>query len=115
MEPMNNPAFRPFGKRVLVLPKEKKAQEVNVGDYTIETQKDLHEKPAEGTVIVVGRECIECVKDQVVLFGKFAGYEQTIEGVEYLILQESEILGEKIATPFDEEPTLPLGMGTIVL
>ena len=100
----NTPAFRPNKERYLILPTEIKGQETKIegSEYTIESQKSIHEKPAEGTVVAKGKGCTEYEMGAVVLFGKYSGYEQVLDDVPYLILAESEILGERLVTPFDE-------------
>jgi len=54
------------------------------------------EKPRQGTVIMVGApkkdEEMEVKKGDVVLYGKYAGQELTIDGEEYLLLSQSDIL-----------------------
>jgi chaperonin GroES len=60
------------------------------------------EKPAEGKVIAVGagktgddgkRIPLEVKKGDRVLFGKYSGTEVQIEGDEFLIMREDDILG----------------------
>ncbi len=60
------------------------------------------EKPAEGKVVAVGngkvgedgkRIPLEIKKGDRILFGKYAGTEVKIEGEEYLILREDDVLG----------------------
>ena len=60
------------------------------------------EKPIEGEVIAVGsgkvmddgkQVALDVKKGDRVLFGKYAGTEVKIDGVEHLILREEEILG----------------------
>lgn len=60
------------------------------------------EKPAEGKVVAVGngkvgedgkRIAPEIKKGDRILFGKYAGTEVKIEGEEYLILREDDVLG----------------------
>ncbi len=60
------------------------------------------EKPQEGEVIAVGSgkrddqgkvHALEVKKGDRVLFGKYSGNEVKIEGEEYVILREDEILG----------------------
>jgi chaperonin GroES len=60
------------------------------------------EKPAEGKVIAVGagktgddgkRIPLEVKKGDRVLFGKYSGTEVQIEGDEFLIMREYDILG----------------------
>jgi chaperonin GroES len=60
------------------------------------------EKPAEGKVVAVGngkvgedgkRIALEIKKGDRILFGKYSGTEVKIEGEEYLILREDDVLG----------------------
>lgn len=60
------------------------------------------EKPQEGKVVAVGpgrrddsgkRIPMAVKKDDKILFGKYAGTDIKIDGVEYLILKEDDILG----------------------
>ncbi|MGD8386883.1 MAG: co-chaperone GroES [Desulfobacteraceae bacterium] len=60
------------------------------------------EKPQEGKVVAVGpgrwdengnRIPLEVKEDDRVLFGKYAGNEIKLDGVEHLIMREDDILG----------------------
>jgi chaperonin GroES len=60
------------------------------------------EKPVEGKVVAVGngkvgedgkRIALEVKKGDRILFGKYSGTEVKIEGDEYLILREDDVLG----------------------
>ena len=60
------------------------------------------EKPAEGKVVAVGngkvgddgkRIALELKKGDRILFGKYSGTEVKIEGDEYLIMREEDVLG----------------------
>jgi co-chaperonin GroES (HSP10) len=82
--------------RYLVLPDELAGESIQVAEYVIEKEKDMHQQPSEGTVIALGRECSEFALGAKVLFGKYSGYDQLLDGVWYKILQESEILGQRI-------------------
>jgi len=105
---MNNTvAFRPNKLRYLVLPDEVKGHETKIegSEYTIEAAKDIHAKPSEGTVVAKGKECTEYDLGAKVLYGKFSGYDQAFDGTDYLILAETEILGELVViTPFEDVP-----------
>ena len=91
-------AFRPLHDRILV--RRIEAEEKTAGGIIIpDTAK---EKPQQGKVIEVGKGKIE--KDgkitpldvkagDTVLFGKYAGQEIKIDGGEYLIMREEEVLG----------------------
>jgi chaperonin GroES len=90
--------FRPLHDRVVV--KRIEAEEKTTGGIIIpDTAK---EKPQEGEVIAVGPggrdEAGKLIELDVkagdrVLFGKWSGTEVKIDGVEYLIMKESDIMG----------------------
>ncbi|MGQ3357050.1 MAG: co-chaperone GroES [Phreatobacter sp.] len=90
--------FRPLHDRVVV--RRIDAEEKTRGGIIIpDTAK---EKPQEGEVIAVGpggrNERGELVPldvkaGDVVLFGKWSGTEVKIDGVDYLIMKESDIMG----------------------
>jgi len=90
--------IRPLSDRVLVVRIEEK-EKTSGGIIIPDTAK---EKPQEGKIMAVGpgkldengkRIPLEVKKDDRVLFGKYAGNEITIEGVEHLIMREDDILG----------------------
>jgi chaperonin GroES len=90
--------FRPLHDRVVVTRID--AESKSAGGIIIpDTAK---EKPSEGEVIAVGPGGrdesgklipIELKKGDRVLFGKWSGTEVKIDGVEYLIMKESDIMG----------------------
>ena len=90
--------IKPLSDRVLLVGIEEK-KKTDGGIIIPDTAK---EKPQEGKVIAVGpgkwdengkRIPLDVKKGDRVLFGKFAGSEVKSEGVEYLIMRESDILG----------------------
>ena len=89
---------RPLHDRIIVQRLEESEQRVG-GIIIPDTAK---EKPQQGKVIAVGKGRIEkdgkitpldVKKDDTVLFGKYAGQEIKIDGSEYLIIREEEVLG----------------------
>ena len=87
----------PLADRVVVLPLEDEEQ-MRGGLYIPDTAK---EKPQSGKIVAVGpgklsEEGVRIEPDvkvgQTVLYGKYSGTEVTVEGEEYLILRESDIL-----------------------
>ena len=90
--------FRPLHDRVLV--RRVEADEKTAGGIIIpDTAK---EKPQEGEVISVGTGAraddgkvtpLDVKAGDTVLFGKYAGSEIKIDGKEYLILREDDVLG----------------------
>jgi len=84
--------IQPLGDRVVVQPAL--AEEKTTGGIIIpDTAK---EKPQRGTIVAVPAENKEkpiTVKvGNKVLYGKYAGTEITIDGNDYLIMSESDIL-----------------------
>ena len=90
--------FRPLHDRVVV--KRIDAEEKSAGGIIIpDTAK---EKPSQGEIIAVGPGGrdengklipIDLKTGEIVLFGKWSGNEVKIDGVDYLIMKESDIMG----------------------
>ena len=86
----------PLADRVVVKAMEE-AEQMRGGLYIPDTAK---EKPQQGEVIAVGpgrtedgkRVPMEVKAGDKVLYGKYSGTEVTIDGVQLLILRESDIL-----------------------
>lgn len=90
-------ALRPLHDRVLV--KRLNAAETMVGGIII--PDSAQEKPQQAEVVATGdgkmlksgaRTELDIKAGDKILFGKYSGSEVKIEGVEYLILREDEIL-----------------------
>ena len=90
--------IRPLGDRVLVKPIEEKEVKKN-GIIIPDTAK---EKPQEGEVAAVGTGKLDdkgnkiefnVKKGDKVLYSKYGGTEIKIEGENYLIMREDDILG----------------------
>jgi chaperonin GroES len=90
--------LRPLQDRILVQRVEEETK-TKGGIIIPDTAK---EKPAEGKVIAVGngkvgddgsRVALEIKVDDRILFGKYSGTEVKIEGEEYLIMREDDVLG----------------------
>lgn len=91
-------SLRPLGDRVVVKPLAREAV-TKSGIVLPDTAK---EKPQEGEILAVGpgkvldngkRTTTEVKVGQRILFAKYSGTEVKIDGEEYLILRESDILG----------------------
>jgi len=65
------------------------------------------EKPQHGTVLAAGlgrlsdgvRIPLDVAVGDTVLFGKYAGQAVTLDGIEYLIMREEDVLGVKAGAP----------------
>ena len=90
--------LQPLGDRVIVSPL--KAEEKTKGGIVLpDTAK---EKPMEGKVIAVGSgardetgkvQPLDVKEGDAVLFGKWSGTEVKVDGEDYLIMKESDIMG----------------------
>jgi len=90
--------FRPLDDRILVQ-RVKEDEKTKGGIIIPDTAK---EKPIEGNVIAAGngkpgedgkRMALDVKKGDRILFGKYSGTELKIEGEEYLIMREDDVLG----------------------
>jgi len=90
--------FRPLHDRVVV----KRVEEDTKTKGGIIIPDTAQEKPKQGEVIAVGPGGrdetgkivpLDVKKGDRILFGKWSGTEVKIEGTEYLIMKESDIMG----------------------
>jgi len=90
--------LRPLQDRILV----QRVEEENKTKGGIIIPDTAKEKPAEGKVVAVGngkvgddgnRMALEIRVGDRILFGKYSGTEVKIEGEEYLIMREDDVLG----------------------
>lgn len=95
--------IRPLHDRILIR-RVAEQESVRGGIIIPDTAK---EKPQEGEVIAVGdgkmlesgkRIPLDVKEGDRILFGKYAGSEIKLDGEEYLILREDEVLGVLSAT-----------------
>ena len=89
--------IKPLADRVVVRPME----EVEVKKGGIIIPDTAKEKPMEGEIIEIGtgrlnddgkKMPLEVKKGDRVLYGKYSGTEVSIDGEEYLIMREADIL-----------------------
>jgi chaperonin GroES len=93
-------SLKPLGDRVVVKPSDKEGEKKLASGIIIPETLD-REKPAQGIVIAVGpgkyedgkRIPMQVKEGDLVLFSKYGFDEVKIEGQEYYILAESNILG----------------------
>lgn len=85
-------AIKPLSDRVLVEPKAAETQTAS-GLFIPDTAK---EKPLQGTVVAVGPGnkdvTMEVKKGDTVLYSKYGGQEINVEGTDYLIMKQADIL-----------------------
>ena len=90
--------LRPLQDRILVQ-RVKEEDKTKGGIIIPDTAK---EKPAEGRVIAAGngklseegkRIALDVKKGDRILFGKYSGTEVKLEGEEYIIMREDDVLG----------------------
>ncbi|GMV07534.1 MAG: 10 kDa chaperonin [Gemmatimonadota bacterium] len=89
--------IQPLADRVVVKALEE-AEQMRGGLYIPDTAK---EKPSQGEIVAVGpgklsddgkRTALEVKVGDKVLYGKYSGTDITVDGQEYLILRESDVL-----------------------
>ena len=92
-------AIRPLDDRVVL--KVLDAEDMSTGGILL--PDSAKEKPQQGKVTAVGagtrtkdgkRVRPDVKKGDIVLFGKYAGSEVSVDGTDYKILRESEILAK---------------------
>jgi chaperonin GroES len=90
--------IRPLHDRIIVHRLDEGEQQIG-GIIIPDTAR---EKPQQGTVIAAGngkakddgtRVPLDVKAQDRILFGKYAGQEITVDGKEYLIMKEDEVLG----------------------
>jgi len=94
------PKLRPLGDKVLVKPREE--EEKTAGGIVL--PDSAKERPQEGEVIAVGkgrvldngeRAEIDVKVGDIVIYSKYGGTEVTIDGEDYLLLDENSLLAVK--------------------
>jgi chaperonin GroES len=90
--------FRPLHDRILV--ERVESEEITEGGIIV--PDSAREKPQQGKVIAVGQGKrledgklipLEVKAGDTILFGKYSGSEIKLEGHEYLIMKEDDVLG----------------------
>jgi chaperonin GroES len=94
--------LKPLGDRLIVEPLEE--EQTTVGGIVL--PDTALEKPQRGTVVAVGpgersRETGEVIpmdvsEGDIVVFSKYGGTEIKVEGTDYLILRESDVLAKVV-------------------
>ena len=97
---MSKPNFQPLGDRVLVRPEE--AEQTTKSGIVL--PGSAQEKPQSGKVVAVGTGRVtddgktiplNVKEGDTVIYAKYGGTELKYEGIEYLIVNERDILGLK--------------------
>ena len=91
--------IRPLHDRIVVKRIEEEVEKTAGGLFIPDSAK---EKPQQGEVVAVGngkrndkgeRDALDVKAGDRILFGKYSGSDIKIDGVEYLIMREDEVLG----------------------
>lgn len=89
---MSQVKIKPLADRVLVEPMEAEEKTAS-GIYIPDTAK---EKPQKGTVVALGPGTKEVTMEvkvgDVVLYGKYSGTEISIDGKDFLMMKQTDIL-----------------------
>jgi chaperonin GroES len=97
--------LKPLGDRLIVEPLEE--EQTTIGGIVL--PDTALEKPQRGTVVAAGpgsrnvetgdRIPLDVSEGDLVVFSKYGGTEIRIEGTDYLILRESDVLATVVAAP----------------
>ncbi|HEY6344254.1 MAG TPA: co-chaperone GroES [Bryobacteraceae bacterium] len=91
--------IRPLHDRIVVKRIEEDTEKTASGLFIPDSAK---EKPQQGEVVAVGngkrndkgeRDALDVKAGDRILFGKYSGSDIKIDGIEYLIMREDEVLG----------------------
>lgn len=87
---MKKTTVKPLGENVLIKP-EKADKKTDSGIFLPENASE--EKPQQGKVIEVGESKeIKVKKNQKVIYNRYSGTEVKIDGEEYLIVKNEDVL-----------------------
>lgn len=90
--------LRPIFDKIVV--ERIKEADISAGGIIIPDQ--AKEKPRQGKVLAIGHGAVKLDGEirplaikvgEIVLYGKYAGTDTTIDGTEYLLLREDDVLG----------------------
>jgi chaperonin GroES len=90
--------IRPLYDRIVI----KRSEQQETARNGIIIPDSAKEKPQEGTVIAVGHGkrldngtlvALDVKEGDRILFGKYSGSETKLEGTEYIIIREDDVLG----------------------
>jgi chaperonin GroES len=81
--------FQPLGERVLV----QRVEEEKKTASGIIIPDNAKEKPQRGEVKAVSSKVENISVGDTVVFGKYGGTEISIDGIDYLVLDQKDILG----------------------
>jgi chaperonin GroES len=96
--------IRPLYDRIVV----KRIEEQETSRNGILIPDSAKEKPQEGEVIAIGKgkrlddgqiTALDVKAGDRILFGKYSGNEIKLDGTEYIIMREEDVLGVLDATP----------------
>jgi chaperonin GroES len=80
--------FRPKGDVLLIRRSEVKVSPLLQGVESVKV-----DQPAEGTILAAGPKVVDTKAGEVVVYGKYAGAEFSLNGETLLLMREDEILG----------------------
>jgi len=94
----NSKKIRPLADRIVVKPTE--AETKTAGGIVIPDTADK-DKPIQGTVIAVGNgkyiegklQPLQVKVNDTILFGKYSGTNVKLDGGEFLVMREEDVMG----------------------
>ncbi len=86
--------IKPLRDNIVIIPKEADEKtKTDTGIYLPDTASNENEKPQMGEVVAVGdSDDISVSKSDLVIYNKYSGTEVSVDGKEYLIVKNEDIL-----------------------
>jgi chaperonin GroES len=82
--------FQPLGNRVLVqIPEEKTKTDSGI----FLPDSSTKEVPTQAKVVAISSDIKEVNVEDTVVYAKYAGTELNIDGIDYLVLEDKDIMG----------------------
>jgi chaperonin GroES len=107
--------LKPLGDRLIVEPLEE--EQTTIGGIVL--PDTAQEKPQRGTVLAVGpgsrnqdtgdHIAMDVAEGDVVVYSKYGGTEIKVEGEDYLILRESDVLAKVVGAESKSKKRQPAG------
>ncbi len=84
---------RPIGKRLLIIPQNYEAEKISVSGIVYDTEKTNSSKTSKAKVLSVGDEVTKIQNGDEIFYESFSGHEVNIDGKDYTIIEEINVIG----------------------
>jgi len=85
--------IRPIGKRILILPQNYEQEKVSSSGIVYGTENTNSTQTSKAEIVSVGDEVTKVNNGQTIYYESFAGHVISIEGKDFTIIEEINVLG----------------------